>query len=141
MSALQRMSDGSHLYVAKDGEVQVTRLGAGLLHMRLKGHATSDMHGSVIALFDKELETGKQLTFFVDGYDFESYEGAFRTDWIQWLKKNPTKVQKIPMLVRSVMVRMGMQVVNFATGNMLEPYSDRSAFEDAVRQHAPRWKG
>jgi hypothetical protein len=71
-----------------------------------------------------------------NGWGWQSYEPTYRMAWTSWFLKRQRDVRGVHLLVRSPILRMGIQVVNLAIP-IIRPYNDLKEFRTVVERVAP----
>jgi len=119
------------------------------LHERL-GHASFHRHNGDVALvvydggltnqvlpsqFESFAEIVAEMggvAVFIDAEALTSYTTDFRKDWTSWFRANRSELRECHVLIRSALVRMGVNLVNPLIGNLMRPHSDRASFTQAL---------
>jgi hypothetical protein len=91
---------------------------------------TEKLLEGVIAQHGRALMLGNGL--YLDGY-----EPAYRQDCTRWFVRRRGKLRGVHLLVRSRIVRMGVQVVNLAVP-VIEGYDDPAVFMEHACALVPR---
>ncbi len=131
-----KQPDGTLLVTWETGHAQIKRLAPGAVFFRKVGHFTAEAFPTLVAPFADELAQHKSVVMWCDCDDFETYGSGYRERWTEWFKSAPKGAIRAHILVRSAMVKMGVQVVNLAV-RIFEPYSKRDAFNAALKAALP----
>ncbi len=115
------------------GELIIRRPAPGVLLFIERGYLAGSRAGEIIKAKEAELRLSPRLTLFVDGEKLDGYDPPIRTMPTDWLKKNSSRVSAQHMLVKSQIARMGLAVAGLALGTVIRGYTERRAFEEALR--------
>jgi hypothetical protein len=114
------------------GGIELIKEGPCVLRIRMRGRGlTSDVKPMLDEL-SFSLRTRAHYTFWDLG-DLESYESGVRVESTRVLLEHWKNVLSVNVYARSQLVRMGVAVANLALKNRVESFSDRAAFEAALR--------
>ncbi len=118
------------------------------VHVREVARAAFDIsyHNIAYGVFAAEVQAelaprlreGHKISLCVDASALSSYESEFRRLWSKWFSEHRGRYYQVPILFRSPLVRMGINVVNPLIGNMILALSDRAAYEQAVQASVAR---
>lgn len=108
------------------------RRAPGVVLVSYEGMATEEVVPEIAAFLEDEIARAGKIRFFVDAGDLITYTTEYRKAWTVWLKAHRSDLGEVQMLVRSRIVRMGINVVNPLVGNFLIAYSERGEFESAL---------
>jgi hypothetical protein len=125
-------------YVDERGELTIQRPAPGVLLYIEKGYLEGSRGELIVGAMERELKFASKLTIFVDGEHLEGYDPPIRTMPTDWLKKNTARVECQHMLVRSQIAKMGLSVAGLVLGAVIKGYTDRRAFEQALRAAVAR---
>lgn len=118
--------------VAKNSVVRVSEPYAGVFILRYAGIAFEGFGAGIVAPLEHRISQGYRVTICCDCAELESYESGFRTYWAKWLMERPRAYFPIPILFRSKIVLMGINLVNPLVGNTLIACASRDVFEEQV---------
>jgi len=102
--------------------------------------AQSELFEPVIQVTEAAMSQAPRLVIFVDGERFEGYETEFREKWTRWFLKNRARLDGMHFLVRSAIVKMGLNLIGLAVSGLVKPYSDRAQFERMLGPHLDAYR-
>jgi hypothetical protein len=118
--------------VAAAAGVELVKEGPCALRLVMRGRALTADVKPVLAELTYVLRTRAHHTFWDLG-ELESYESGVRVESTRVLLDEWKNVLSIKVFARSQLVRMGVAVANLALRNRIESFSERAAFEAALR--------
>jgi hypothetical protein len=74
----------------------------------------------------------------VDASELEGYESDFRKQWTTWFRNQQGNYHQVPILFRSALVRMGINLVNPLIGNKIHALTERTQYEEVVQKAVAR---
>jgi len=125
--------DGTEM-TTPSGHVSVRRVRPGVLFMVQRGFLSKPFHLAIIGELDRAIVESSPVTMYVDAWDFDGYEPTYRIAWTDWFRRNKPNLSMFPFLVRSMLVQLGMQAVNTATGGVMRPIHSPDEFDRILRQ-------
>ncbi|MDH5675767.1 MAG: hypothetical protein OEZ06_26825 [Myxococcales bacterium] len=131
------VADGFLLEAGND-RMSVRVLAPGVVRASVRGNAAADFFEPTAALLDHYLAEGLSVAICVDTERMNSYDTLFRERWSHWLQHNRENISGMPFLVRSGIVRLGINMVNSLTGGLITTHADRTSFEAAVAAEVSR---
>lgn len=123
-----------YVLTLRGSKVLVRELALAVFDIRYQGIG----HGRFVTEIQRDLtrriREGHKVSLCVDAGDLVSYESDFRRLWTKWFSENRGQFHQVPILFRSALVRMGINVVNPLIGNMILAVSHRAAYDEAVKE-------
>lgn len=148
-SVMGRENSGSTSRVAADGTVhvedtrgkaQLVRMAPGVLLFVCQGVLSARCHRPMIEFTQRELDAGRQLSIFVDGWNLHAVETEFREAWTLWFKENRGRFH-MRLLVRSKLMDMAASLANLFTGaTVVKTYSSLGSWEQACVADYPPFR-
>ena len=83
----------------------------------------------------------RRVTLIGDGGDWLNYESSYRPLWTSWFREHRRNIDSVHLLVRSPFLRMGVQVVNLVSDNIIKTYNDRTQLSELVSAQWPTLHG
>lgn len=128
------MVEQTEHFTTSKGEAMCTIARADVLVIKVTGHLDRPMGDFIVArvnrLFDGN--KGRITSYFCDWSETTGYDSEVRTLFTQWVATHRNHV-KFHLLVGSKIVSMGVSVANLALGGALTGYTNRPAFDAALR--------
>jgi hypothetical protein len=109
------------------GEVDI--ITPGLIHVRLAGAIRPEHIESIMRAGDEQIANGYRVLMAVDADDVHAYKSEVRQIFQSWLRQNRDNVEKVWMLFRSPLLKMGVGLANAFTGGMIRSFSDPEEFD------------
>lgn len=119
-------------YNSGKGESLLTCPKPDIVLLKIKGHLDKVMGRRALDLVDKQAAPHRVFHLFCDWVEMDGYDSEIRNMYTQWVATNRTRL-KVHILVGSKIVSMGVSVANLALGGSLIGYTNRTAFEAALR--------
>jgi hypothetical protein len=104
------------------------------------GDASADFFAPVAEICESAIKRNRVVTLYVDGEQLNRYEPEFRERWTDWFIKYRKHLNEMHCLTGSVMLRMGLAVVNLAVSGLVRSYSARRDFERSFGRHIELYK-
>ncbi len=123
---------------ARAGSAQVREVVLGVLDIRYVGLAHADFVAPICELLDQRIREGHKVSLCVDAHELQGYATEFRKTWTDWFRRQRGHYHQVPILFRSSLVRMGINLVNPLIGNMILPLSEPAAYERALQEATAR---
>lgn len=123
---------------ARAGSAQVREVVDGVLDIRYVGLAHADFVPPIHELLDRRIDEGHKVCVCVDAHELQGYAPEFRKAWTDWFRKRRGHYHQVPILFRSNLVRMGINLVNPLIGNMILSLSEPADYERALVQAVAR---
>jgi hypothetical protein len=102
---------------------------------QLTGDLDDELYAPVASFMTQLIEPSGTLHFFIDAEHVKSYTPGIRINWTRWFEQHRDRVQ-CHVMVKSALVKMAIMLLKIAVGDVVQPYSDRNAFETRLRQAA-----
>jgi len=112
----------------------IETLAPGLLHTVLHGRVTVDVARRILEAGNLIMANGEQLCAFHDWEAVQSYEPEVRAILTDWGVERRAQIDRVHILLRSGLTRMGVSLAAMVLGRMLKPYRARDAFEAAMAE-------
>jgi len=119
-------------YNSGKGESLVTAPKPDIVLMKVIGHLDKVMGRRTLDIVDKLVPQHRVFYLFCDWAEMNGYDSEIRNMYTQWVASNRSRL-KVHILVSSKLVSMGVSVANLALGGSLIGYTNRPAFEAALR--------
>jgi hypothetical protein len=126
------------LFEGRHSSLAIARRGAHVVVVTISGRDAGEHGDGPLRALDDELQRGP-FTLFVDARRTQGASVDVSNVWAQWLRSRRDKLERIHMLTGSKFVQLTADFVRrFAElGDAMLIYTDGSAFDDALAQHAP----
>jgi len=72
-----------------------------------------------------------------DGENWKDYQATYRQRWTDWFTTNRASIAHVNLLIRSPILRMGVQVVNLFTGNVITVLEKTPDLYERLHREAP----
>lgn len=82
----------------------------------------------------------KNIVMLGDGRDWQTYAPGYRSFWVSWFREKRESVTGVHLLVRSAILKMGVQMVNLAISGRITAYSNPTRWENVVRAYEPAFE-
>lgn len=124
------------LFRTAECSLAISRPAAGRLLVVLSGRDRGQLGAEPFAALERELESGQPLELFIDLEDAVGASLDVSGSWALWLRRNRARLARVSMLTGSYFVQLSAQAVKRFSelGEKAHLYSDRSAFESALRR-------
>jgi hypothetical protein len=109
------------------GEVDV--ITPGIIHVRVAGALRPEHIEPIMAAGDEQIASGTRVLIAIDADDVHGYKSEVRQVFQQWLRQNRNDIEKVWVLFRSPLLKMGMNLANAFTGGMLRSFDDPEEFD------------
>lgn len=109
------------------GEVDI--ITSGIIHVRLAGALQPEHIDSIMRVGDEQIALGYRLLIAIDADDVHGYKTEVRTIMQAWLRQNRNSIEKVWVLFRSPLIKMGVGLANAFTGGMVRSFSDPEEFD------------
>jgi hypothetical protein len=109
------------------GEVDI--ITPGLIHVRLAGAIKPEHIEPIMAAGDEQIAKGYRVLLAIDADDVHGYKSEVRQVFQVWLRQNRGSVEKVWVLFRSPLLKMGVSLANAFTGGMVRSFSDPEEFD------------
>jgi hypothetical protein len=109
------------------GEVDIIK--PGLLHVRLAGAIRPEHVEPIMAAGDEQIAKGYRVLLAIDADDVHGYKSEVRQVFQVWLRQNRSSIEKVWVLFRSPLLKMGVAMANAFTGGMLRSFADPEEFD------------
>ena len=129
---------GGYSLELRGGKVRVHELVTGVLDIRYHGIGHAAFVPEIQRGANQRIREGHVVTICVDASELASYDTEFRKKWTSWFAEHKGHYHQVPILFRSSLVRMGINLVNPLIGNMILPFTQRSEYEAAVQRAVAR---
>ena len=118
------------------GEVDV--IAPGLIHVRLAGAISAEQIDPIMRAGDEQIAQGYKVLLAIDADDVHAYKTEVRQNFQVWLRQNRNNVEKVWVLFRSPLLKMGISLANAFTGGMLRSFSDPEEFDAELSKASRR---
>ena len=129
---------GGYALELRGGKARVHEPVLGVLDIRYHGIGHAAFVPEIQRGANQRIREGYTVTICVDASELASYDTEFRKKWTSWFAENKGHYHQVPILFRSSLVRMGINLVNPLIGNMILPFTERSEYEAAVQRAVAR---
>lgn len=109
------------------GEVDV--ITSGLLHVRLAGAIRPEHVEPIMLAGDEQIAKGYRVLIVIDADDVHGYKTEVRQIFQTWLRQNRGSIEKVWVLFRSPLLKMGVSLANAFTGGMVRAFSEPEEFD------------
>jgi hypothetical protein len=109
------------------GRYEVTHLVSDVVWFHFEGWVTGDLWRPSEELLESVIADQGHVLMLGNGAKWSGYEPAYREGCTRWFLRRRRVVRGVHLLVRSRLLRMGVQVVNLAIP-IIEAYDDAAAF-------------
>ena len=124
------------LAVGKQGRIFSMLLDSRNVYFYFEGQVELWMFDASMAAADAALASG-QAFLHGDGEHWKSYAAEYRHRWTDWFGENRPRIAHVNLLIRSPILRMGVQVVNLFTQDVITPLADPNELYASLRRQAP----
>ena len=120
------------------GEVDI--IAPGLLHVRLAGAILPEHLEPIMGVGAEQIAQGRRLLIAIDADDVHAYKTEVRQQFQVWLRLHRNSIERVWVLFRSPLLKMGVAMVNAFTGGMLRSFSDPEEFDAELSKAARRMR-
>lgn len=124
------------LATCNGGRIFTTLVSDSSVYFYFEGHVELDMFEATIGPANAALKSGK-ATLYGDGANWKTYAGGYRDAWTKWFMSNRGRLGHTYLLIRSPILKMGVQVVNLFTGGSITSLSTSSDLYGKLRANVP----
>jgi hypothetical protein len=121
------------------GEVDI--ITPGIIHVRVAGAIRPEHIEPIIAAGDEQIASGSRVLIAIDADDVHGYKSEVRQIFQLWLRQNRTDVEKVWVLFRSPLLKMGISLANAFTGGMLRSFDDPEEFDAELSKATRKAQG
>lgn len=114
------------------GDVVLTWPRPDVIIIKVTGHFDRQLGNFILDSTTRTLQTAKRIAIFCDWSETTGYDSDVRVSFTHWASTHRSNA-KFHLLVNSKIVSMGVSVANLALGGLLTVYSNRPAFDAALR--------
>jgi hypothetical protein len=133
------LSDGTLQFIWPNGYAQIKRVSPGVVFFRKSGFFPQDTFEKLVVSFQNEIEAAGKVVMVCDCGRMENYDSAYRIKWTEFFRAHKGRVEA-HIYLRSRFVRMGVAVVNMATGGVFTPHSSLGSLETVLARLVPSFK-
>lgn len=116
------------------GKLSIWLPAPGIIAHSFVGHFDVEFASAVIAVHEKVLNRPGPIVFFNDWEGMSAYDSDARVLATEWVHARRPRIAGIHVLVQSRLVGMGVSVASLTIGRILTSYTDRDAWEVALRE-------
>ncbi|MFO0681690.1 MAG: hypothetical protein U0234_06550 [Sandaracinus sp.] len=128
---------GEHFLVTGPrGRIFTTLLDASHVYFYFEGQVELAMFDETMAPANQALASGRAY-LHGDGGNWKNYAAEYRTRWTDWFVQNRARIAHVDLMVRSPILRMGVQVVNLFTSGIITALDDDDALYERMRRECP----
>jgi hypothetical protein len=109
------------------GEVDV--ITPGVIHVRLAGAVNLEHVEPIMRAADQQIARGYRVLIAIDADDVHGYKTEVRTVFQAWMRQHRHELEKVWVLFRSPLIKMGISMVNAFTGGMLRSFQTPEEFD------------
>lgn len=109
------------------GEVDI--ITTGVIHVRLAGAVRVPHVEPILSAAEEQIASGSRVIIAIDADDVHGYKADVRKVFQAWLRRNKGDVEKVWVLFRSPLIKMGVGMVNAVTGGLIRAFSDPEEFD------------
>lgn len=109
------------------GEVDI--ITPGIIHVRLAGAITPEHIEPVMRAGEQQIELGYRVLIAIDADDVHGYKSEVRQVFQVWVRQHRNNIEKVWVLFRSPLLKMGIGLANAYTGGMLRSFADPEQFD------------
>lgn len=119
------------------GRIFTAQLAPGKTFFYFEGHVDTVMFAPTMHVANECLKTGA-AELYGDGENWRTYETGYRTAWTDWFLANAKNLTHTRLVVKSPILRMGVQVVNLLAKNPIEVLSTSEDLYRVIVEKVPR---
>ena len=116
------------------GKLSIWLPAPGIVAHCFVGHFDVEFASAVIAVHDKVFSRPGPIVFFNDWEGMSAYDSDARVLATEWVHTHRQRIVGVHVLVQSRLVGMGVSVASLMLGGILTSYTDREAWEVALRE-------
>ena len=132
--------DGFDLQLRKSS-VSLRELAPGVFSVRYQGVGHADFVPQLQRALDARIRKGLVVALCVDASELQGYESDFRRLWTTWFTAQRGNYHQVPILFRSELVKMGINLVNPLIGNKILALTERAKYDEVVQKAVVRARG
>ena len=110
----------------------------GVLHARMAGAIQPEHIRPLIEASDAMIQRGYRVLLAIDADDVHGYKTEVRKIMQLWMRQNRGDIEKVWVLFRSPLIKMGISMVNAFTGGMIRAFSDPEEFDAEIARMVER---
>jgi hypothetical protein len=114
------------------GELSVWSPARGIYVTQARVHIDTTLAAKIVAAGDRVVERDGRLTAFHDWEAVESYDTEARLHLTSWGFRIRKQVDKVHILQRSKLLKMGVSVASIALAGMIVSHEEREPFESVL---------
>lgn len=140
MITRRQLPDGTTELAAGGVRFTFKRLRPGALLMTIHGDDRDELGAAPFKELESELARHTPLELLIDTSDSSGTVSSVREAWTEWLKNNRPRLKRVSILAstRYVNVTIGVAKLFSRTGDLIQIYSDRALFDQALAVAAGR---
>lgn len=127
-------STGAHSWALGEGSLRVKRPAPGVVVFEFGGKMMPEFVPKIRAAAEEALRHDGSVALFFDTEKMSTYHPEFRRQMTSWHEELKDVTRSAGVLIRSRIIGMAIAVANLVTGGKLEAFSNRSAFEAAIKK-------
>ncbi|RYE94903.1 MAG: hypothetical protein EOO75_00720 [Myxococcales bacterium] len=108
-----------------------------VVYFYFEGHTDLAMFEPSMVVINDVLRAG-QAELYGDGEGWKSYASGYRDAWTQWFLRNRQHLAHTHLVIRSPLLRMGVQVVNLVASSPIEALDQSAELYRRLRARVPR---
>jgi hypothetical protein len=118
----------------ESAELIVRRLRPGSLLVKIVGYDRGELGDRPFEEIYNEIKHFKTIDLYVDLADSFGAATPVREAWTEWFRANQAHLRRVSVLVGSKFVEMAVTLAKLfsRTGDLIQLYSSRAAFEEIV---------
>jgi hypothetical protein len=105
------------------GRIFSARIGPSAAYLYFEGHIDRELFERTMGPATAAVEAGGAL-LYGDGENWQTYAVGYRDAWTRWLIEHRARIARTQLVIRSPILRMGVQVVNLFTGGAISEVQD-----------------
>ncbi len=135
------LSDGTKCFRVSKFTQLVTPLAAGVVLVTGIGYNSGACAPLITEEIGRAIPTDGKLVSFVNLSQQTGQASVTREWWAAWVKEHRPQLEGAHMLVRSRLMDMAISVLGMMLGGVIHSYSEPAAFEAAIRERVPSFRG
>lgn len=124
---------GAALYEGPKGSLYLQTGAPGVIEGKYWGEHGIESFLVVSKTIQEALTVWPKVSLFVDLSEMTNFNADFRNEWVKWFSTHRPLLDRTVFLQNSVLVRVGLSIVNIALGGIIESHSDPAEYERAAR--------
>ncbi|MES2900170.1 MAG: hypothetical protein V4723_10600 [Pseudomonadota bacterium] len=130
----QVLADGQTRFAAGAGEFLFKRLRPGALLVTISGQDTGQFGPAVLDEIRMEAMRCGALELLIDAEQAVLVSMEVSRDWTHFFSHNRERLKRVSVLTGSKLINLTVAIAQHLsqTGNLIQIYSDRSVFDEAV---------